>query len=56
MDGMDGNVLKFEKNGQFFSSFDAIASKNPQEIYYSSPSLIKFIRYLRRNFTEAFCV
>jgi len=34
MDGKDGNGLKFEKTGQFFSKFDATFSKNPQEIYY----------------------
>jgi len=56
MDGIDGNVSRFEKIGQFFSNCDAIASKNLQEIYYSWPSLIKFIQYLRRNFTEALCV
>ena len=33
-DSMDGNGLKFEKNGQVFSSFDAMCFKNPQEIYY----------------------
>ena len=33
-DGMDGNGLKLEKIGQFFASFDATCSKNPQEICY----------------------
>ena len=33
-DGKDGNGLKLEKIGQFFSYFDAMCSKNPQEIYY----------------------
>jgi len=26
-DGKDGNQLKFEKTGQFFSNFDATSSK-----------------------------
>ena len=35
MDGMDGNGLKFEqKLTNFFSSFDAACSKNPQEFYH----------------------
>ena len=33
-DSMDGNGFKLEKIGQFFSSFDATCSKNPQEIYH----------------------
>ena len=49
--GMDGNGLKLDKIGQFFSIFDATCSKNPQEIY----SLITCIWY-RRGFTEAFCL
>jgi len=47
--------LKFEKNWPVFSNFDATSSKNPQEIYYGQPSLIKFIRN-RRSFAEAFCL
>ena len=55
-DGMDGNRLTFEKIWPIFSSFDATCSKNPQEFYYGYPSLIKFISYLRRSLTEAFCL
>ena len=51
-DGMDGNGLRFEKIGQF----DATCSKNSREIYYVEPFLIKFIWYLCRSFTEAFCL
>ena len=48
---MDGHGLKFEQIGQFFQS-----SKNPQEIYYGHPSLIKFVQHIRRSCTEAVCL
>ena len=36
-DGMDGNALKFEKTGQFFSIFDATYAKNLKKFVMVSP-------------------
>ena len=51
-DGKDGNGLKFEKIGKFFQ----VLIPRLQRILKKLPSLIKFIRHLRRSFTEAFCL
>ena len=37
MDGMGGNGMKFEKIGQFFSSFDATSSKILKKFIMVSP-------------------
>ena len=55
-DGMDGNGLKLEKIGQFFQVLMLRVTKIVQKIYYGEPALIKFIWYLPRSVTEAFCL
>ena len=44
------------KNWPIFSSFDATCYKNREKMYYGEPTLIRFIWYLPRSFTEAFCL
>ena len=51
-DGMDRNELKLEKNWPFFWRY--VFQKSSKN--YGVPSLIKFIWYFLRSFTEAFCL
>ena len=52
---MDGNGLEFEKIGHFCQVLMPHVKKILKKFIIVSP-LIKFICYLRRSFTEAFCL